>query len=352
DTHRYHYVYDFDTQSILNDLHQVITKVNKTLEFFNGMSHKTVKSFRKQLLYLNERYKAIENSLLEHHTTFIAIKNLQQKSTIRLFIKDYNVKDVLTSQILDKFKSLTFISGTLTFNHSFDAFKNWFTETVSFNTFEVQNPMPQLKNTNVFIPTDVEPYNYLSIEDYVSSIVQYLEVYTQKTQSKCLILFTSYKMMHMVQELINDLPSFEDYIVLTQQQNQNYKIVQQFNSFDKAILLGTSTFFEGFDFQSNGIKCVMIAKLPFMNKYNTKYWLMDSEFKSTFKEYVLPDAVTRFRQGLGRLIRNEEDQGLIISFDDRLIHSNYKNFFSQVLVDYRQNKGDIQQFNKLLNKIK
>ena len=49
-------------------------------------------------------------------------------------------------------------------------------------------------------------------------------------------------MMHMVQELINDLPSFEDYIVLTQQQNQNYKIVQQFNSFDKAILLGTSTF--------------------------------------------------------------------------------------------------------------
>ena len=159
-------------------------------------------------------------------------------------------------------------------------------------------------------------------------------------------------MMHMVQELINDLPSFEDYIVLTQQQNQNYKIVQQFNSFDKAILLGTSTFFEGFDFQSNGIKCVMIAKLPFMNKYNTKYWLMDSEFKSTFKEYVLPDAVTRFRQGLGRLIRNEEDQGLIISFDDRLIHSNYKNFFSQVLVDYRQNKGDIQQFNKLLNKIK
>ena len=74
DTHRYHYVYDFDTQSILNDLHQVITKVNKTLEFFNGMSHKTVKSFRKQLLYLNERYKAIENSLLEHHTTFIAIK--------------------------------------------------------------------------------------------------------------------------------------------------------------------------------------------------------------------------------------------------------------------------------------
>ncbi len=48
-----------------------------------------------------------------------------------------------------------------------------------------------------------------------------------------------------------------------------------------------------------------------MNKHNAKYWLMDSEFTSTFKEYVLPDAVTRFRQGLGRLIRNENDRGII-----------------------------------------
>ena len=65
-------------------------------------------------------------------------------------------------------------------------------------------------------------------------------------------------------------------------------------------------------------------KLPFMNKHNTKYWLMDTEFTSTFKEYVLPDAVTRFRQGLGRLIRHEDDKGLIVSFDDRLVNSNFK----------------------------
>ena len=145
----------------------------------------------------------------------------------------------------------------------------------------------------------------------MSSIVNYVIEYTTVVESKCLILFTSYKMMHMVQELLNELPEFEDYVILTQQQNQNYKIVQQFNSFSKAILLGTGTFFEGFDFQSNGIKCVMITKLPFMNHNNTKYWLMESEFTSTFKDFVLPDAVTRFRQGLGRLIRNEQDKGII-----------------------------------------
>ena len=78
---------------------------------------------------------------------------------------------------------------------------------------------------------------------------------------------------------------------------------------------------------------------------------MDSEFTSTFKEYVLPDAVTCFRQGLGRLIRSENDRGIIVSFDDRLINSNYKTFFEQTLENYRQKKGDIQQFGKLLRQI-
>ncbi|MDI9230160.1 helicase C-terminal domain-containing protein [Staphylococcus caprae] len=351
DVHKYHYVYQFETDNILKDLHAIIDKLNKTLEIFNGISHKTIKSIRKQLLYLNDRFKLIEQSLKDNHTSYISIKNLSQKSTIRLLVKDYEVKDILTKQVLDKFNSLTFISGTLTFNHSFDAFKNWFNDHTEFNTYEVSTSMTAAKNTNVFIPTDIASYNYKNIEDYVASIVDYLVEYVSITNSKCLVLFTSYKMMHMVQDLLNELPPFEDYVVLTQQQNQNYKIVQQFNNFDKAILLGTSTFFEGFDFQANGIKCVMIAKLPFMNKHNTKYWLMDTEFTSTFKEYVLPDAVTRFRQGLGRLIRHEDDKGLIVSFDDRLVNSNFKNFFAQTLENYRQKKGNIKQFNKLVGQI-
>ncbi|MGO1883509.1 MAG: helicase C-terminal domain-containing protein, partial [Staphylococcus equorum] len=352
EVHKLHFVYHFDVAPILNDLHSIIHKLNMTLEFFNGMSHKTIKSVRKQILYINDRFKEIEHSLKNNHTSYLSIKNINQKSTIRLNVKDYDVKEILTTQVLDKFKSLTFISGTLTFNHSFENFKHWFNKDIVFNTYEIDSKVMSPNQTTVFIPNDVASYNYKSIDDYVSSIVNYVIEYINIVESKCLILFTSYKMMHMVQELLNELPEFEDYVVLTQQQNQNYKIVQQFNSFNKAILLGTGTFFEGFDFQSNGIKCVMIAKLPFMNQNNTKYWLMESEFTSTFKDYVLPDAVTRFRQGLGRLIRSENDKGIIVSFDDRLIRSNYKQFFEQSLESYRQNKGDIKQFSSILKKLK
>ncbi|MGI2250187.1 helicase C-terminal domain-containing protein [Staphylococcus cohnii] len=352
EVHKVHFVYHFDVTPILNDLHAVIHKLNMTLEFFNGMSHKAIKTVRKQLLYINDKFRAIETSLKNNHISYLSIKNINQKSTIKLNVKDYDVKEILTKQVSDKFNALTFISGTLTFNHSFENFKQWFNKDIVFNTYELDTTAVSSNQTTVFIPNDIASYNYKNIDDYVSSIVNYVIEYTTVVESKCLILFTSYKMMHMVQELLNELPEFEDYVILTQQQNQNYKIVQQFNSFSKAILLGTGTFFEGFDFQSNGIKCVMITKLPFMNHNNTKYWIMESEFTSTFKDFVLPDAVTRFRQGLGRLIRNEQDKGIIVSFDDRLIKSNYKQFFEQSLESYRQKKGDIKQFSSLLKKIK
>ena len=70
------------------------------------MNHKTIKSVRKQLLYLHDKFKLIEQSIKDHHTSFISIKNLAQKSTIRLLVKDYDVKDILTKQVLENLSLL------------------------------------------------------------------------------------------------------------------------------------------------------------------------------------------------------------------------------------------------------
>ena len=65
-------------REILKDLRAIIDKLNKTIEIFNGMNHKTIKSVRKQLLYLHDKFKLIEQSIKDHHTSFISIKNLAQ----------------------------------------------------------------------------------------------------------------------------------------------------------------------------------------------------------------------------------------------------------------------------------
>src|SRR5699024_2876338 len=99
EVHKLHFVYHFDVAPILNDLHAIIHKINISLEFLNYIIHYTIKSVRKQLLYINDRFKEIEYSLKNNHTSYLSIKNINQKSTIKLNVKDYDVKEILTKQV-------------------------------------------------------------------------------------------------------------------------------------------------------------------------------------------------------------------------------------------------------------
>ncbi|UXR85787.1 helicase C-terminal domain-containing protein [Staphylococcus felis] len=352
ETSKLHFAYDLDARQITPILHQYITKVNQTIENFKGMKHKVIKAVRKHLLYIRDQLRELEKNIEKGHTFYISLKNINQKSTIRIHTKNTLVKDVLTKKLLEKFDSITFISGTLTFNHSFSTFEKWFDYKDNFNTYQIK-PTHRLKsNGHIFVPNDIEKYNYQNHDQYIETMIEYISRYVNTIKGKCLILFTSYQMLYTVMDYLNQMAEFEDYVILSQQPNQNYKIVQQFNHFDKAILLGTTSFFEGFDYQSAEVKCVMIAKLPFMSQYADKPMLLKDEFNNIFKDYILPEAVIRFRQGLGRLLRNENDKGIIVSFDSRLLHSSYTHFFLDTLSQYHTHEGSANQFEEILNHLK
>ena len=78
DVHRYHYVFDFDATRILKRFACNCRQNQQNFRIFNGINHKTIKSIRKQLLYINDNYRHIELSLKQNHTAFISIKNLNQ----------------------------------------------------------------------------------------------------------------------------------------------------------------------------------------------------------------------------------------------------------------------------------
>ncbi|EGQ2870752.1 ATP-dependent helicase, partial [Staphylococcus pseudintermedius] len=351
ETSKLHYAYDMKRDQLIPLLHQYISKINVTLEHFNNMKHKVVKTLRKHLLYIVDQLREIETGLKAGHLFYITLKNVQQKSTIKIHLKDASIKHLLTEKILKQFESISFVSGTLTFNGSFKNYQKWFEEDVHFQTYKITSEHQHNANAHIFVPNDIKRYNYQNQEEYIQTIVEYIARYVTTVDSKCLVLFTSYKMLYNVMDYLNQMAEFDDYVILSQQQSQNYKIVQQFNHFDKAILLGTSTFFEGFDYQAHGIKCVMIAKLPFMNHHAVKPMLLANEFDNVFKDYVLPEAVLRFRQGLGRLLRNENDQGIVVSFDNRLIHSQYRHFFQNTFTHFQQHEGNIKQFGQLLHQM-
>ncbi|NJH68502.1 DEAD/DEAH box helicase [Staphylococcus agnetis] len=341
------YIYNLDSEQISKPLSRLIQQINLTLENFNSMKHATIKAIRKHLLYIRDMMKYFEKAIQQHQPFYLSLKNTHQKSTLKVHIKENKIKTILTNKVLNKFDSITFVSGTLTFNGSFDAYKKWFNNE-AFKTFTIKPKVPLNTKGHLFIPSDIERFDYHHHDDYIQSIVSYIIEYAEIVQGKCLVLFTSYKMLYEVMNYLQDLEALEDYVILSQQPSQNFKIVQQFNHFDKAILLGTTMFFEGFDYQANGIKCVMITKLPFMSQYHAKPVLLKDEFDNIFKDYVLPEAVSRFKQGLGRLLRNEHDQGIVVSFDNRLKEQHYKHFFNEALEPFAKHYGTMNDFDKLL----
>ncbi|MBI5975369.1 helicase C-terminal domain-containing protein [Staphylococcus canis] len=343
-----YYVYNINTETLIPNLRQYLSKLDEMIHYLKPLKHKVTRAIQNHIIYIRNHFKVLEENISKNDTFYVSLKNINQKSTIKIHIKTQSIKHVLTQQLLNKFDSITFISGTLTFNHSFSAFEKWFETEQSFNSYQIKPNHSYEDKGHIFVPEDLGKFNYKNYDLYIEKMIEYISRYVHQIKGKCLILFTSYQMLYTVMEYLNEMSEFEDYVILSQQPNQNYKIVQQFNQFDKAILLGTTSFFEGFDYQSSQIKCVMIAKLPFLSQYDEKVMLLQKEFDNIFKDYVLPEAVLRFRQGLGRLIRNENDKGIIVSFDNRLLHSSYSHFFLDSLDAYQTHEGNIDDFESIL----
>lgn len=351
DEQQIHYIYDIDVTKLSEIFKLQIGTINQILSRFKSFTHAHVKAFKKELIYIYHQYTKIYNVIKSGQVPYVSIKKLTQKSTLSLFVKKEEVKDLLNQVFIEQFNSNIFISGTLTVNESFTSFKSMFPKNIEFNTYYL-NDIYDLKNQAAcFVPKNMPSYQFHNQDDYIETIVHYLSTFVSETNQKCLVLFTNYSMLYQAYRYMEELEIFDDYVLLMQQQHSHvYKIVQQFNQFDKTILLGTLSFFEGFDYQSSGIKCVMMTKLPFIHQDDPRYHLMKDEFENPFKDFVLPDAVTNFRQGIGRLIRNKNDQGLLVCFDRRILDSNYSKFFINALGEIPVIEGDINNFQDKLRK--
>lgn len=162
-----------------------------------------------------------------------------------------------------------------------------------------------------------------------------LDVFT-RTRGRAMGLFTSYEMMHQVARLIEE-PLCEAGIRLLVQgvNGTRDQITRVFRSGGACALLGTHSFWEGVDVAGEALSCVVMARLPFAAVgdpiIEARSEQIDQSGGSSFREFALPQAVIRFRQGFGRLIRTRSDRGLVIVADPRVATKNYGATFRKSL---------------------
>ena len=145
-----------------------------------------------------------------------------------------------------------------------------------------------------------------------------------RTEGRAFVLFTSYSVLREVER---ELSSALDYPVLVQGSAPRSVLLKQFRSLGNAVLLATSSFWQGVDVVGEALSCVIVDKLPFASPAEpvtaARIEAITARGESAFEQYQLPLAILTLAQGLGRLIRHRRDRGVLAVLDPRLRSKGY-----------------------------
>lgn len=181
----------------------------------------------------------------------------------------------------------------------------------------------------VFVVNDVPDVTQVDQTTFIESIADVIIQTVQASQGRTFVLFTSQDMLRKTVELIEDSNLLEDYLFIAQGMNAGSKMrmLRTFQRFQKAILFGTTTFWEGVDVPGEALSTIIMVRLPFTNPddpfFKQKAAKLSAERENPFSQLSLPEAIIRFRQGFGRLIRNSEEKGAFIILDRRIQTKSY-----------------------------
>jgi Rad3-related DNA helicases len=167
------------------------------------------------------------------------------------------------------------------------------------------------------------------------------------------LLFTSHRAL---QEAAKLMAGRDDYPVLVQGDAAKTELLETFRSTPHAVLLGTSSFWEGVDVKGQALSSVIIDKLPFFPPddpvFRARAARMQEDGRNPFIDYQLPQAIINLKQGIGRLLRDQKDWGVLTICDPRLLTRSYGRKFLNSLPKMRvtHDINDVRQFNELHQK--
>lgn len=234
--------------------------------------------------------------------------------------------------------SWLFTSATLSVGQRFDHFisRLGLPEPV---TARWDSPFDYAQNACLYLPRGMpQP----SAPDYVAAVVDAALPVLQASRGRAFMLFTSHRALKMAaQQLAQQLDNLDlDYPVLIQGSMPRNELLQRFRQLGNAILLGTGSFWEGVDVKGQALSCVIIDKLPFAIPddpvFRARAEVMQQNGLNPFSHYQLPNAVIALKQGVGRLIRDAKDRGLMMICDPRLLSKSYGRVFLHNLPPMRR----------------
>ncbi|WP_042146487.1 ATP-dependent DNA helicase DinG [Paucisalibacillus sp. EB02] len=266
---------------------------------------------------------------------WIEIEAYGAKNAVYLYCEPINVSSILQKNFFDVKESVILTSATLTMRNSFDFIrKRVGIPKDRLSTKKIASPFFYDKQVRVMVPNDFPDINYGNIDDFIAATSESILSLAEITNGRMLVLFTSYDMLKKSYYLLKETMENEKFVLIAQgiSSGSRERLKKNFQTFDQSILLGTSSFWEGVDIPGDDLSCLVIVRLPFQPPNHPVYEAKAVDMKraggNAFYDLSLPNAVIRFKQGFGRLIRSTNDRGIVFICDARIIRSSYGKYFT------------------------
>ncbi|XID94351.1 ATP-dependent DNA helicase DinG [Paenibacillaceae bacterium WGS1546] len=259
--------------------------------------------------------------------------------SVQLYGVPADVSGLLRDGVFERKGSVVMTSATLTVDKSF----HFVTEQLGLAEAEkggrlktaiLPSPFRYREQALVLIPRDFPAIKGRNGEDeFVRALTDSLEETAKTVGGRTLVLFTSYRMLRSVYGPLKTRLETEGIQVLGQgmDDGSRSRLTRRFMNQPASVLLGTSSFWEGIDLPGDALTCLAIVRLPFQPPNHpvaeAKSEKLQAENKNPFMKLSLPQAVIRFKQGFGRLVRTSKDKGIVILYDTRVIETNYGKYF-------------------------
>ncbi|NPV58006.1 MAG: DNA polymerase III subunit epsilon, partial [Anaerolineae bacterium] len=304
----------------LEDATSALASISRRLAEYNDNLHAAIIGPPEQLIYWIEA---------------------SQNNALSINIAPLHIGPLMEKHLWHEKECIILTSATLTAEGTFDylrerLFANDANELALGSPFDYENAaMLYLVND---IPEPGDQHNYQRAVEH--ALVQV----SKATGGRLLALFTSYAQLKRTAAAIQ--PKLTEAGIYIYEQGEGaspHALLESFRESDKAVLLGTRSFWEGVDVPGEALSVLMIVKLPFDVPNDPIVASRAETFEDPFNQFSLPEAILRFRQGFGRLIRTQSDRGVVIVLDRRLLSKRYGRLFIDSLPECTRAVGPLAE---------
>ena len=238
-----------------------------------------------------------------------------------------NVAAIFRQQLERLPATWVFTSATLAVGQDF----HHFTEQLGLespHTLQLDSPFDFQSNGLLYVPQALPEPNSPS---YTGAVMDQAEHLIEASGGRAFLLFTSHRALQAAAERLQE----SDYPVLVQGEMPKRELLRRFRELGNAVLLGTSSFWEGVDVRGEALSLVLIDKLPFAAPGDPVVQARIERLREAggnpFMDFQVPSAVITLKQGVGRLIRDATDRGVLVLCDPRLLNKPYGRVFRRSL---------------------